>query len=91
MDFLEEAKEKYTGHLIATHSLRAKSGDVAVHHTFKNSYRLGEEAVIDCLLLSQCDILIRTSSNLSLWSTYFNPTLPTILLNQRNQLTLEAE
>lgn len=46
-------------------------------------HTLGKEALLDCLLLSRCDLLIRTSSNLSLWSTYLNPDLPVIELNER--------
>jgi hypothetical protein len=48
-----------------------------------NKYKVGEDAIIDSLLLSKCDILLRTSSNLSLWSTFFNPYISTIELNQR--------
>lgn len=47
-------------------------------------YRLGEEAIIDMLLLSRSDVIIRTSSNLSLWSTYFNPEVPVIQLSRRH-------
>ncbi len=46
-------------------------------------YELGKEAILDCLLLSRCDLLVRTSSNLSLWSTFLNPALPVIELNER--------
>ena len=46
-------------------------------------YKLGKEAVIDCLLLSKCNHLIRTSSCLSLVSEYFNPQLTDTLLNKR--------
>lgn len=48
-----------------------------------NRYKLGEDALTDCLILSNTDLLIRTNSNLSLWSTYFSPKLPVIELNQR--------
>jgi hypothetical protein len=44
---------------------------------------IGEQALIDCLLLSKTNALIRTSSNLSRWSTYFNPKIPVIELSQR--------
>lgn len=46
-------------------------------------YKAGESAVLDCLLLAKCDLLMRTSSNLSRWSTYLNLTLPVIELSQR--------
>lgn len=48
----------------------------------ENNYKKGEDAVIDCLLLSRCHFLIRTASDLSLCSTLFNPSIPEILLNR---------
>lgn len=76
---------------IAIKAQRSSNGEPGVHFINKNNYSLGEEALIDACLLSKCDLLIRTSSNLSLWSTYFNPSLPTILLNHRYANTLEPE
>ena len=43
-----------------------------------------ENALIDCILLSKTDLLIRTSSNFSLASTFFNPKLPVIELSKRH-------
>lgn len=48
-----------------------------------NRYKCGEDAIIDCVLLSMGDFLIRCSSNLSRWSTYFNPKIPVLLLNSQ--------
>lgn len=42
----------------------------------------GREALVNCLLLSKCDTLIRTSSFLSGWSSVLNPALPVIMLNR---------
>lgn len=90
-EFLKQAKERYDNHVIAIEAHRSETDGVGVHFANKNNYMLGEEALIDACLLSKCDLLIRTSSNLSLWSTYFNPHLPVILLNQRYLKTLEPE
>jgi hypothetical protein len=90
-DFLEQARERYPSRVIAIEAHRSTDDGVGFHFANKNNYFLGEEAVIDASLLSKCDLLIRTSSNLSLWSTYFNPDLPVILLNQRHMETLEPE
>lgn len=49
-----------------------------------NKHTIGESALIDSLLLSKTNLLIRTSSNLSRWSMYFNPHLETIELSQRH-------
>jgi hypothetical protein len=91
VDFLEQAREKYPGCVVAIEAHRSESAGLGVHFINKNNYILGEEALTDAVLLSKCDLLIRTSSNLSLWSTYFNPNLPVILLNQRYLETLEPE
>ena len=42
----------------------------------KNQYNNGEEALIDCLLLSRCNFLLRTASNVSYFSILFNPKIP---------------
>jgi hypothetical protein len=47
----------------------------------EGNYRKGEEALINCLLLSSCSALIRTTSFLSAWASIFNPALPIVLLN----------
>lgn len=92
-NFLEQAEEKYVDRVVAIEAHRSDNNndDLGVHMLNKNNYILGEEALMDACLLSKCNLLIRTSSNLSLWSTYFNPDLPTILLNQRFMETLEPE
>ncbi|MCI5051622.1 MAG: Gfo/Idh/MocA family oxidoreductase [Simkaniaceae bacterium] len=56
--------------------------EVLDHST--NEFEQGKDAIINCLLLSKTDYLIRMSSNLSLWSTYFNPNLEVKELSQRN-------
>jgi hypothetical protein len=55
--------------------------DVPVHHAASgNRFRRGQEAVLNCLLLSRCSALLKTSSILSGWSKLFNPALPVTLL-----------
>lgn len=89
--FLDEVKIRYGNSVVALDAHRSDGGATGVHFENKNNYVLGEEALMDCYLLSRCDLLIRTSSNLSLWSTYFNPNIPVILLNHRFMPTLEPE
>lgn len=90
-DFLEMAQKRYGDCVISIEAHRATNNGLGVHFANKNNYIVGEEALMDAGLLSRCDLLIRTSSSLSLWSTYFNPDLPTILLNQRYMKTLSPE
>lgn len=65
-------------------AFRSKNGE-AIH--FKNDDRFlhGKYAILDSILLSKTNTLIRTSSNLSLFSTYLNLNLTVIPLSERNQ------
>lgn len=47
-----------------------------------SNYQKGEEALLDCLLLSRCSALIRTTSFLSAWASIFNPQLPIVVVNR---------
>jgi len=47
----------------------------------KHSYQDSAYTVIDCLLLSKSNLLIRTNSNLSMTSMFINPTMQTVSLN----------
>lgn len=51
-----------------------------LHKAPGDGFRKGEDAVIDCLLLSRCAHLVRTDSDLGLFATFFNPDLPVRLL-----------
>ncbi|OQC27389.1 MAG: hypothetical protein BWX68_00037 [Verrucomicrobia bacterium ADurb.Bin063] len=53
--------------------------DLANQTGDKDAYAKGEEALVDCLLLSKCTALIKTASILSGWSKIFNPQLPVIM------------
>lgn len=50
---------------------------------YNRNYQKGEEALIDCLLLSKCDLLIRPSSNLSIVAGHFNPNMRIVVLPLR--------
>jgi hypothetical protein len=50
------------------------------HDKFHSIYQKGEEALLDCLLLSRSNFLIRPWSSLSIISDHFNPNLPMITL-----------
>lgn len=80
--FLEYMRSKFPGKVMAAEAYRSQE-DKPVHYAETNRFERGEQALIDALLLSNCHLLIRTSSNLSLWASYFNPDLPVELLNDR--------
>lgn len=86
--FLNYMESLFPGLVVSTDSTRSEDSS-NIHAGSANPYLIGEEAIIDAILLSKCDLLIRTSSNLSLWSTYYNKDLPTILLNTRFNFSTE--
>jgi hypothetical protein len=75
-DFIDYMKERYPSRVIYfENAIRSRDGN-PVHLHSQENYKKGEDALLDCLLLSKCNLLIKTSSNLSLCSTYFNPSIP---------------
>lgn len=57
----------------------------AVHfgiNTFENALLINEEALINCLILSRCSFLLKSSSFLSDWAKLFNPNLGVTVLNK---------
>lgn len=77
---IDYMKAQFPDRIVCLPAIRSSDGN-PLHYAADNKYRKGKEAVMDCLLLSRCHYLIRTSSNLSLCSTYFNPNIPVLLLN----------
>lgn len=69
---------------ISTNSIRSpKDTSILYDRSFaiSDQISLGDEALIDCILLSKGQVLIRNSSYLSNFSLYFNRTLKVINLN----------
>jgi hypothetical protein len=83
LGFLEAMQETFGSKVIFTSSQR-RGDHQALHYFTDNGYLQGKEALIDCLLLSKCHTLIRTNSNLSAVSAFFNPHLNIVNLNTLN-------
>ena len=82
--FLKEMCKNFPGKVVAIDAIRSTNG-YPVHypsHRGAVNYQKGEEALVDCIVLSQCSKLYRTSSNLSSASMRFNPTLEVIVLSK---------
>ena len=79
--FLNDLQKKYPNKVYAVDTLRSSNGNAM--HTSNGSapYEKGKSAVVDALLLSKSDFLIKSPSNLSDSSLMFNPTIPYIRLN----------
>lgn len=83
--FLSYMQNAFEGKVVSKDCLRSSNLNPVHYFNPKNvsPHNAGKEALMDCLLLSKCNHLIRTSSCLSLVSTYFNPDLSDIELNKR--------
>lgn len=58
------------------------SGNDAIHHSGQNKYDINRDAIVNALILSRCDALMKMSSILSALSKLLNPNLPLIMLNK---------
>jgi hypothetical protein len=79
--FLEYMLAAFPGRLLHLEMVRSSDGR-PIDLIQGENRKKGENALLDCLLLSKCDFLVRTASNLSLCSTLFNPNMPVALLNR---------
>lgn len=83
-NFLDYIIKKYSSIVICSDFVRSTTA-TSLHgyegHFYKGNYQKGKEALIDCLLLSKCSILIYPGTScLSIISTCFNPHMPTVNL-----------
>lgn len=80
--FIDFMKTAFDLPIICTDSKRSSNGlPNHLDGTFYSSnYQKGEDALIDCLLLSRANELIRTESNLSLIAERFNTEIPVHLI-----------
>jgi len=76
-------KQKYDKMIIAIDAFRS-SGKQSIHMNHKNisGYKKGLDALLDCIFLSKCSFLIKSSSNLSTTSQYYNLNLKHINVNE---------
>lgn len=49
-------------------------------HEKKPGYFGGKMALVDCLLLSKCNVMVHTQSNVSEFATFFNPGIESVFL-----------
>jgi hypothetical protein len=83
--FIEFIERKLKRIEVLYHDDKQRSSDGKPVHAYRkgdDNYTKGKEALVNCLLLSRCNALIRTASFLSAWSSIFNPRLPVVLLNR---------
>jgi hypothetical protein len=79
---LTKAKQLLSGPVISYHSYRSIDGR-AIHkktRPYHSKYMLGEEVLIEVLLLARCNKFIHTRSNVSTAVLFFNPDLENFVL-----------
>lgn len=85
LSFINYMKQQFGNQVCYIDAIRSRNRE-PIHHrkgaSMSNPYKLGEDAVLDCYLLSRSDILIRTQSNLSSSAANINPKLPVVDLNK---------
>jgi len=80
--FLDCMKQTF-GNRVCYLEMERSTDDQPIHTQRKlNGYVKGEEALLDCLILSKSAFLFRTASNLNNASLMFNPSLPSFPLNE---------
>lgn len=78
---LEEAHQKLNGPVVSYECFRADGKySSGIHYLSgypadRSRALLGEEALIECVLLSRCNVMVHTWSNLSISALLFNPDL----------------
>lgn len=80
--FLDFMIQHFPDQLLYRPMFRSRDGRPIDVTNDDTNYQKGFDAVVDCLLLSRTSTLIRTASNLSLCSAFFNPAIPEVVLNQ---------
>lgn len=82
--FIDWIRGRIAGIEVIAHDDQERSRDGKPIHTQAargDNGQKAREALINTLLLSRCDVLIRSSSFMSAWSSLFRPDLPIIMLN----------
>ena len=84
INFIENIEKASVGRpiLYRNDSFRARDGNSIHKLAATDKYEITRDAIVNCLLLSRCDALLKTASILSGWSKLFNPNLPVVVLNQ---------
>lgn len=81
LSILEMLKQDFPETLVYTDAIRM---NCPIHYNSRERYRMGREAVIDALLLSKGNTIIKTNSNMSAVSCFINPKMKLVNLNYLN-------
>lgn len=83
--FVEYLKERIPNLLIYNNFVRSNDTKTPLHYDnnfYSSQYQCGREALVDVLLLSRCQVLLRPNTSCFSWAaTLFNPNLNVIIYN----------
>lgn len=79
--FLDRMRARYKDRVISYDSIRASGWRNPFEKPAGEGYKLGEDVLIDALLLSRCDFLLKCTSAVGEYAMYFNRHLKCIDLN----------
>jgi hypothetical protein len=84
LNFLQNIQAASLGRAIISRDDAVRSRDGrSIHESLDtDKYAINRDAIVNCLILSRCDALLKTSSILSDWAKLFSPQLPTVMLNE---------
>jgi GT2 family glycosyltransferase len=82
--FLSQVRNRYGERVLSSDSKRA-TGVLNPFQIKGNGYRKGEDVLIDCLLLSRTNFLLKCTSAVGEFAFYFNPMLSGIDLNEQTR------
>jgi len=85
IDTCNYMKDIYGKKLIFNRNTIRGSGTCSIHNNFKNvsGYVKGLNVITDAFLLSRCQHLIRSTSNVSMYSLFINPNLTYVNVNEK--------
>jgi hypothetical protein len=92
-DALQQLANRYGSRVVAypSHRLRSEEESVGLHHRASSGIDpaiLGEEVIIEWLLLSRSELLVHGQSNVSLAATLLAPAMPSFDVYTQNSSTI---
>jgi len=82
LSLLRRAQELLKGNVITYDAYRSENG-IPIHLDYKHGQspaKIGEDIIIEALLMSRCDLFVHMCNNVATGVMYFNPELDTVLL-----------
>lgn len=79
--FIPYMENRFGSILYLKNKERSSNGQ-PIHFISSDRYQAGRYALIDCLLFSKTDLMLRMDSNLGQIATFFSPKTPEILMNK---------